>query len=91
MAKFKKMKGNRQELKHWCDKYELTYKEFNCSNCKNTIKTDIMFEENGNCFGIKTSPCQFCGHHELKGMFHCSDEEFKKIYNSLVEVLDKNE
>ena len=85
MAKFKTMKGDRHDLKHWCKKYDLTYREFNCSKCNNIIKTDIMFVESDKFFGIQTSPCESCGNHDLKGEFHSEDEEFNKGWKSIAE------
>ena len=80
-----KIKGSREDLKRWCEKYDLTYRELNCSKCNKVIKTDVMFVENGKFFGIQTSPCRSCDNWDLIGEYTSKDEEFNKTCKSLAE------
>ena len=77
--------GASDEIDFWCEKYNLTYEEYDCKKCENgKIKMNVLWHKK-TYYGLESSPCEICGSTDLsKSHYVNTDEKMKKVIKKLM-------
>ena len=81
---YSKHKGTPDEIKFWCEKYNLNYKEYSCEKCGGIYKMDVMYAKNNIYFGLESSPCESCGHYKIKKTYISFNEKANNVVRRLM-------